>query len=633
MGLLRDSRIVPILSIVLLALVAHGVSLGGGLYFDDIHSVRDNPGLRDPANFFAAFYDGSLFSALPGRMYRPSVISTLVFDHWIGNGEAWMFKFTNLTLHVIVALFVRAVAIRLRLGATRSLLAGLAFAAHPLASEAVHGISSRSDQMLALGTLWAVWAATGPGSTKIWRRVQVLFATALACGAKETGVLIPLLLACFAISEQVRAGRFDRGVWITRARRLLPVAVVVLAYLGIRAAVLSSVDPLETHLKANGHPMIGGGRDSVTQFAVMGQVLPRFLAQAFVPLHLSLDPPIHYGASPTSTMVLAGWGAVLAATAFGLSAWRRRPVVALAVCGVWALSAPWVLVSLNSPAMEHRAYGPLAFGAIGLAAFLPRRLAFGVPGAARSLRRQVVLPAIAGLLLVSTALSFDRGYDYLDERRLWESVLTIHPSSYHAHCGLAEIEQAEGLLASSLGDNEKADHHLRLAEAHARGAAVRIPVYLNPWRLLTDYQLVFAKPLLAKHYARNALDSAPLLAMARVNYANALVQSAKEIDRPEWFREAEAMAVECLGTDMAEMPIYCVLADAAEQLGDPARAESYYEAAYRKGLRFPQLLQAYLEFSVRQGRTRQARLLAQHLVVADPANEAALSVLNPASPR
>ena len=41
-----------------------------------------------------------------------------------------------------------------------------------------------------------------------------------------------------------------------------------------------------------------------------------------------------------------------------------------------------------------------------------------------------------------------------------------------------------------------------------------------------------------------------------------------------------------------ELMIYTIAADAAEQLGEVERAESYYTAAWRKNLRFPELLQA-----------------------------------------
>src|SRR5262245_25959461 len=140
--------------------------------------------------------------------------------------------------------------------------AAVLFAVHPLASEAVNMASGRSELLCALGLL------LGLRGHLAWLRGRVAplgagaLATAagavLACGSKETGVLLPALL----LAQQLIVAGWPRdraGLW-RAAARLLPAAAVTVVYLAARKALLGQAT-VALAGRAGNDPMFGATRD------------------------------------------------------------------------------------------------------------------------------------------------------------------------------------------------------------------------------------------------------------------------------------------------------------------------------------------------------------------------------------
>ena len=62
--------------VVMFAICAYGASLFGEFVFDDIHSVSANQAVHSLANLGQFWTDPDAFSAGPGRMYRPVLLTT-----------------------------------------------------------------------------------------------------------------------------------------------------------------------------------------------------------------------------------------------------------------------------------------------------------------------------------------------------------------------------------------------------------------------------------------------------------------------------------------------------------------------------------------------------------------------------
>src|SRR5262249_3500623 len=152
-------------------------------------------------------------------------LCTFAIDHALGGGEALPFKATSVLLHAATAWTLLALLLAHGAHRAAATLAALLFAVHPLASEAVDMVSARSEVLCVLGLLlamrghlaWIGGRAAGAAATAL--------GALIACGSKETGVVLPVLLLW---QELLRAGVPRTGAaWRRGGCRLLPALAVV----------------------------------------------------------------------------------------------------------------------------------------------------------------------------------------------------------------------------------------------------------------------------------------------------------------------------------------------------------------------------------------------------------------------
>src|SRR5260221_11199910 len=85
---MREKKVA--LSVVLLliaVLFIYRRHFNNEFHFDDMHSVVQNPYIRDLHNIPRFFTDARTFSVRPlNRTYRPLVSTALAIDYWLGGG-------------------------------------------------------------------------------------------------------------------------------------------------------------------------------------------------------------------------------------------------------------------------------------------------------------------------------------------------------------------------------------------------------------------------------------------------------------------------------------------------------------------------------------------------------------------
>src|SRR5256886_10905103 len=106
----------------------------------------------------------TLFRSLDTSVYRPLAIATDALD-WSVGSAGW-FHAVNLMWHIGASVLV-AVLARRWAGDAAGLVAGLAFAVHPVHVEAVANVVGRNELMAAVFTLLAVYAAVERNSV-LW---------------------------------------------------------------------------------------------------------------------------------------------------------------------------------------------------------------------------------------------------------------------------------------------------------------------------------------------------------------------------------------------------------------------------------------------------------------------------------
>ncbi|MBL8749594.1 MAG: hypothetical protein JNK78_10570 [Planctomycetes bacterium] len=592
------------------AVVAYGAAVGGNYLFDDVHSVAANTALVEPGATMRALTDPSAFSATGKQMYRPVVLLSFVWNLAVST-SAWSPKLGNVLLHALVAAMLFGWLRALRARTRVAFVVAAVFAVHPLASEAVNLVSARSELLLGVGALLALrchlaWHRGRGG----WGAIAgTVLGTAIACGSKETGAVVPAMLVAQAVFTR-RSG--DAGAGRGRAvAGVLPAVVAVVVYLALRKALLGEV-AVDVLGRTGGDPIIGHNRTLTQQLATMGPLLARALLQAVAPFGLSLDPPVTYRTSLFDPWSLLAWsslvGLFVAAVVPGTTAGRRR----LGVCVAVLFAAPWVIVPLNMPLAEHRLYGPMLGFAL-VAACVRWRRPVATTDRGWSVRA-IVVPA---LLVVGTGLSIRRTLEYRDDVTMWNAEIAARPTAFHAWFGLGTSYLARG----------DAEHAVEpLATAHCLR-----PQVLESLRSYTEALVSVpeerADPAVALARAEELAAKEPNDPWARTLLARAHLIAGRRTGDTQHFAIAEERALSCLSIAAPKAFVFLLAADAKRCAGDVAGAIEHLDESLRRGLvTVPVRLERVrlLRMLGRDGEARRELARAQAMAPMDPAVMGAL---------
>ena len=182
------------LLVLLLPVVVYLNSLSNPFQYDDFHSIADNPHIRTLANLPAFFSDPTLFSERPeSAMYRPLLLSTFALNYAISGRKTWSYHLVNMAIHGLCGLLVFVLGRTLLNETKPALIGALIFGVHPVNSEAVNYISSRSEVLSALFFLLALhFAITREGRAGRIATVGASFVAGLL--SKSIVVVLPAIL-------------------------------------------------------------------------------------------------------------------------------------------------------------------------------------------------------------------------------------------------------------------------------------------------------------------------------------------------------------------------------------------------------------------------------------------------------
>lgn len=554
-------------AVMLLALCAYGAALAGDYVFDDVHSVSGNPAVQSLANFPQFWTDPGAFSGAAARMYRPALLTSFALNIAI-SPAAWSLKLGNVLIHAAVAGMLFWWLSRLSRRVRASFVIAAIFAVHPLASEAVNLVSARSELLSTLGVVVALFAHVSwqRRVANAWPLTMMILGTVLACGSKETGVVLPGLLL---VQSCCLRHRMPNGAqWRRALVGIAPVVALVIVYLIARKLLLGEAT-VQLLGRTGGDPSSGHGRTLLVQLATMGTLLPRMVWQTVAPTHLALDPVIVYRDSFADVSVLLGWGMMLGLTGLGLWSGANARLRRIGTAMVWAIALPWIVIPLNMPFAEHRLYGPLVgFSVIAVALLGPlQRLLGRAP-------RATLRAAFGLVLLLGIAGSASRSWLYQDECELWQVEIAHNPGSFRAWWGLGTTRMRKGDMPGAIAP---------LQRAH-----VLYPQHHDTLRNLIEALIALpdehAEPNTALAMAEQLLERSPDDPWVRTLKVQAQLQAGRLLGDTQFFRDAEMLALSCLEIAKAKGYVYQLASYARHGMGDVEGALAHLDASIDRGL-------------------------------------------------
>ncbi len=461
--------------VVIVVVAAYAASLPGTFQFDDQPTILGNPAIADSGNLHRYFVDPALFSGIKGNgMYRPVLLVTYAANWEIAGFRPFVWHLTNILLHalnaVLVVMLTRRLLVVFRPGSPAGaipLLAGLAFALHPVHTEVVNYISSRSGAIATVGFLGALilhlaWTRgkRPPGSRAALLTGSMLLLV-IGYGGKEiVAALVPVIFVLeFIAPDHVT---FRRRCLRTVVR-VAPAMIVTIGYLYLRKELMGStgVNVTARMFEVPGHVDLnwGGGRTVFQNLITQSRVFWIYAGLLLFPLDLAVDRFVRVSTSLTEPQVIASLLGIAVVVALLLYAVRRAPLITL--CGAiyfFGLAPTSSFVPLNVVMNEHRLYLPgvgiAILAALGLGALI----------------RKWPKPAVTGAVAVGACwlvIVFTRSLVWQDPMKLWTESARVSPLSFRSHnqIGVTCRDQALRLggVPAALPLLEKALEEFRIA--------------------------------------------------------------------------------------------------------------------------------------------------------------------------
>jgi protein O-mannosyl-transferase len=373
----------------------------------------------------------------------------LMFSYWadfrVAGGDIYAPRFaeqfhsTNLILHTLVSIIVALIFLRLlefaavpaKLRAALAVITGAVFLLHPLQTESVAYVASRSE-ILSVGFYYAAFAVylyQRTESITLWRSIAVLVLFGAALGTKEHTLTLPILIL------------LTDYFWSRGGVRRNKILYGLIAILG--AAGASYVGFILLHANTAGFSV--AGMTPVDFFFTECRVLWTYFRLFFIPVGQNLDPDVPVSHSLLDHGAIFGLIALIALVA---AAWIYRKKFPLACYGVFVfllLIAPTSsVVPILDPQAERRLYLPF----IGLLLILAEIL--------RRLDLRQLIAAGAAIVIACSALTYQRAKVWSSPMALFQDNVDKSPNKFRPRFQLAFVQFEARQCASAVKNFETA---------------------------------------------------------------------------------------------------------------------------------------------------------------------------------
>jgi protein O-mannosyl-transferase len=570
------------------ALLVYANALWNGFAYDDVYIIQHNARVHDLADLRSIWLTpywptyGEEFG-----LYRPLAILAYALQWAVGGGEPWLFHVVSVLLHAFVSVLVLRLLLHF-LPAFAAFAGALLFAVHPVHTEAVANVIGQAELIAAAATVGACLIhLSRPAGTDVgwWRRIAYALLFLIAVLAKESAILLPVLLVVMDIAQ--RRIVLTRASAVSYARSLgmlvFLLGATTVGYLALRVSVIGSITGVDA---GPGLPYLREGYRMITAF----RAWPEFARLLFLPLDLSAE----YGPAvvlPTTGMTpMAALGLLLLmATTAAVALLFNSPVAGLAAA--WFLVPVLTVSNLLFPIGVLLAERTLYTPSIALS-FLAGAAAVTVRGLAPP-RIRLATVVFAAVVVMFGARTWIRNPDWASTVAVWQSLARDRPESYRTHWAL-------GTQHLAAGDRRAAE----IAWLTAHRIWPRDAALLSEFALfyLQDHRFLEAIPLLeeAERLAPWAGRPSAFLAQAYLG-AHRFEESLAALARAP--RQGEITAA----------TYYSVLARNYEGLGDDARAIGAWRVAVRQPVGQGWLLPAMLARATARYGLREDALVAARL--------------------
>ena len=439
------------LCIMTLCTVIYGSSLHGDFVYDDFETIVKNPYIKDlkyvPHYFNPNNTQMWSFHESQRQFYRPALLVSFALNYHISRLDPFSYHLVNLILHIINSLLVyKAVRYMVKLlgplqktkppdPRKTALITALLFASHPIQTEAVSYIVSRSSLLSTFFILCSftvfLLAIEKNNKGKFYKIISLLFFV-LGLFTKEIPIVVPLLVLGFSMLYlKPNNGRI---AWYGSIRTSLPYFIVVIIYLAARISMFG---------KSN---LVSLLDIFIRYFLSAVKGLFVYLKLLIFPVGQSVDHFLPIIKTPWEPTAILAFVALLVIVWFLVA--RVLPYSkVLFFFAVWFAIAimPNLVLPSMEPISEHSVYFP-SLGFFAATGFLFLTLWNRCERMLKGPSRIACIGLFFILIMQLGMLTINRNLVWQDSLSLWKDAVRKAPNKARPHQNLGNAYHQAGML-------------------------------------------------------------------------------------------------------------------------------------------------------------------------------------------
>jgi Tfp pilus assembly protein PilF len=417
------------LGALFLAFEAYGPALRGPFVLDDIYLPYAD--VNAPVHNLSDWV----------TFQRPLLMFSYWVDYQMGASDPHVYHTTNVLLHFVLSIVVMLIAARLlqwvevagRMRTALAIFAGALFLLHPLQTESVAYVASRSEVLSVLFyyAAFAVFIYSNRELMTLVRAIAIVALFGAAAATKEHTLTLPALIVLTDI------------FWHRGGLRKNGFLYGLLALAGAAGGVV--VWKILTAANTAGFHM--ADLSPASYFLTQCRVIWIYIRMFFLPFGQNVDPDIPISAGLMDHGAILGLMALLALTAAAWIYRKRWPLASFGVFVFLLLIAPTAsVIPIRDVLAERRVYLPF-LGLILIALELLRRLPFSQ-----------AVGTCAAAILACTVLTYQRSDVWSSPLELWKDSAAKSPAKMRPRFQLAFAQFQSGDCAAAAANFEAASH-------------------------------------------------------------------------------------------------------------------------------------------------------------------------------
>ena len=421
----KNYYLTAILALIAVSVIPYINALQNGFVYDDIIHIVKNDHLRDPSNAFKYIY---------GRRGIKFFILTIEYQLWELN--PFGYHLTNLTLHVLNTVSLFFLLTMFFQDSKVPLITGLLFAAHPVHTEVVTGISYRNDLLAMFFFTWSFILYLMRGRS-LWFYMLSVVSFLLAIFSKEAAaVMLPLMLFAFdfCFAEGDRLTLLRKNAWY-----YIPYVLIVCFFLYLTQMIKT-------------YPVFWFYQDPTISYTACKAFLI-YLGLLFIPVNLNADHVLPLSQSIFEWSVLISIATVIFFLFLTIKVYSSSKVISFGMLWFFITLFPLsnlIVMTTSYFVADRYLYIPSTGFCLAIAVLLngfmgiEKSFLFSLSG------KQVSIYLTALILGLYLALTINRNFDWRSEYSLWSKTIKQSPNSYNAHIGLGDTYFKRGLYDQAI---------------------------------------------------------------------------------------------------------------------------------------------------------------------------------------